>query len=138
MGRKNHGGVVFPPGLERFDDVALDRRVFQEDPSLVDKERFEDGRNRPIRDDRIGAMQDVEEQRLEEFRVLAHALKVETLKARERNRVLRIIEEEAELPAAGPFRETAGKIMPERIRENTERAQRGVDGIQVFDLMIEV
>src|SRR5260370_12553985 len=79
--REHHGGVVFPPSLECLDDISLDGRVLQEDPRLVDEESFENGANLPVRDDGVGAMQDVEEQRLQEFGVLTHTLKVEALKA---------------------------------------------------------
>ena len=41
LGRENHGGIVFPPGLERFDDVSLNAGVLQEHPGLVDEERLE-------------------------------------------------------------------------------------------------
>ena len=61
------------------------------------------GSDLPVGDDFIGAMQDVEQQRLQKFGVLAHALEVEALEARERNRVLGIVEEKSELAAAGPF-----------------------------------
>ena len=83
-------------------------------------------------------MQDVEEQRFQEFRVLAHALEVEALKARKRNRVLGVVEEKAELAAASPFGEAARNIVPERVRQHAQRAQRRVDGVQVLDLVEEV
>src|SRR5271163_2267398 len=83
-------------------------------------------------------MQNVEQQWLQEFRVLAHALEVEALKAGERNRVLGVVEEESELAASGPFGEAARNVMPERVRQHAQRAQRRVHRIQVFDLVEEV
>src|SRR6202521_4558291 len=58
--REDHRGVVFPPGLEGLNDVPLNARVPQKHPRFVDEEGFEHGRNLPIGDDGIGAMQDVE------------------------------------------------------------------------------
>src|ERR1700681_4578527 len=51
------------------------------------------------------SMQNVEKQRFQKFRVLAHALEVEALKAGERDCVLGVVEEESELALSGPFRE---------------------------------
>src|SRR5271156_2284146 len=83
-------------------------------------------------------MQNVEQQRFQKFRVLAHALEVKALKARERNRVLGVVKEESELASASPLRKAARKVMPERICENTERAQRRVHRVEVFDLVKEI
>src|SRR5271163_1047986 len=83
-------------------------------------------------------MQNVEQQWLQEFRVLAHALEVEALKARERDRVLGVVEEESELAASGPFGEAARNVVTERVRQHAQRAQRRVHRIQVFDLVEEV
>src|ERR1700692_414320 len=83
-------------------------------------------------------MQDVEEQRFQEFRVLTHALEVEALKAGERNRVLVVVEEESELAASGPFGEAARNVVAERVRQHAQRAQRRVHRIQVFDLVEEI
>src|SRR5258708_40327567 len=82
-------------------------------------------------------MQDVEEQRFQEFRVLAHALEVEALETRERDRVLGIVEEESELATTGPFGEAAPYGVPERVLQHCYGAQRRVDRIPVFDLLEE-
>ena len=76
---KNHCCILFPPGLERFNDVRAYPRVLEEDPRLIDQERFEDMRNVSIGDDLIGSMEDIEEKWLENLRVLLHALKIKTL-----------------------------------------------------------
>src|SRR5271156_1734715 len=83
-------------------------------------------------------MQNVEQQRFQEFRVLAHTLEVKALKAGERNRVLGVVEEESELASASPLRKAARDVMPERICENAEGAQRRVHGVEVFDLVKEI
>src|SRR5271168_106583 len=82
-------------------------------------------------------MQDVEQQGFQKLRVLAHALEVEALKTRKRNGVLRVVEEESELAAARPLRQAARNVMPERVRQHAERAQRRVHRIEVFDLVEE-
>ena len=136
--REDHGGVVLAPGLEGLDHVPLNGRVLQKHPRFVDEEGFENGGNLPVRDDGVGAMQDVEEQRFQKFRVLAHALEVEALKAGERNRVFGVVEEESELAAAGPFGEAARNVVPQGVRQHAQRAQRRVHRIQVFDLVEEI
>ena len=42
LGRENHRGVLFPPSLEGLDDVALNARVLQKQPSLIDEKCLED------------------------------------------------------------------------------------------------
>src|ERR1700685_2136013 len=83
-------------------------------------------------------MQDIEEQRFQKFWVLAHALEVEALKVGERNGVFGVVEQESELAASGPFGEAARNVVPERVRQHAQRAQRRVHRIQVFDLVEEV
>ena len=122
---RDHCGVVFPPGLERFDHVSLDGGVLQEHPGLVDEEGFENGTDLAVRDDGIRAMQDVEEQWFQKFRVLAHALEVEALEAGKGNRVFGVVEKESELSAASPFGEPVRNVAPERVRQHAERAEGG-------------
>src|SRR5580704_5702541 len=76
---KDHGGVVFAPGLKGLDDIALNAGILQKHPSLIDKEGLEDLRDGPVANDGVGAVQDVEQQRFQKFGNLARALKVETL-----------------------------------------------------------
>ena len=101
--RKDHRGIVFAPGLQGLDDIPLDAGVLEEHPGLVDEERFEHRGDLAVGDDRVGPVQDVEEQWFQEFRILAHVLKVEALKRRERNAIFCVVEEESELTAACPF-----------------------------------
>src|ERR1700740_1835036 len=117
--RKYHRGVSLPPRLERLDDVPLNARILQKYPCLVYEKRFEYGTDLPITNDRVRAMQDVKQKRLEKFRVLAHFLKVKTLKMGKGNRVFRIIEEESELAAACPFRKPVRNAMAQRVRHNS-------------------
>src|SRR6202167_3956970 len=138
LGREDHGGVVLAPGLESLDHIPLNTGILQEDPRFIDKESFEHRANLSVRDDRTGAVQDVEEQRFQKFRILTHALKVEGLEAGKRNRVFGVVEQKSELAAASPFGEPAGQVMAQGIGEHTQGAQRRVHGIQIFDLLEEV
>ncbi len=87
LGGQNHRGICFAPRLERLHYVSLNAWVLEEDPSLIDEESFEGCADLPVGDDRVGAMQDVEEQGFEKFRILTHPLEVETLESGERDRV---------------------------------------------------
>src|SRR6202040_2712404 len=108
---EHHRGVVLSPGLERFDDVFLNARIPQKYPSFVDEERFEEVRNLVVADNRARAVQDIEEQRLQNIRVSAHLLEIEALKSRKRDGVFGIIEKKSELSAASPFAETFRQLM---------------------------
>src|ERR1700719_3421382 len=94
LGRENHRGVGFSPGLERLDDVPLNARILQKHPCLIYEKRLEYGTNLPVANDGVRAVQDVEQERFEKFGVLAHFLEVETLETRKGNRVLRIVKKE--------------------------------------------
>src|SRR5260370_1065971 len=111
---------MFASRFEGFDDVSLNAGVLQKYPGFIDEERFENRGNLTVGDDAIGTMQDVEEQRFQKLRVLAHALEIEALEAGERNRVLYVVEEESELSATGPFGEAARNVMPERICQHAQ------------------
>src|SRR5882762_1497699 len=126
---EDHGGVVLAPCLEGLKDVPLNAGVLQKYPRFVDEEGFENRRNLAVRDDGIGAMQEVEEQRLQELRVLTHTLEVEALKAGKRNCVLGVVEKESELAAASPLRQAARNVVPKRVRQHAKRAQRRVHRI---------
>src|SRR5258708_14303284 len=116
----------------------MNARVSQKRPCLVNEKCFEDGCDCLIRDDSVGVMKDVEEQRLENVGVLAHRLKVKTLEFGERDRVLHVVEQKPELPSTGPFRQAVRHALTESVREYAQGAQGRVHGIEVFDLMVEV
>src|SRR5260370_23805134 len=77
--RKDHGGVMFAPRFEGFDDVSLDVGVLQKYPGFIDEERFENRANLAVGGDGIRAMEGVEAQRFQKVRGRAHALEGETL-----------------------------------------------------------
>src|ERR1700733_11564941 len=135
---EHHRRVVLAPRLERFDDIALNARVLQEYPGFVDKESLEQRGDLASPDHGVRAVQDVEQQRFEKFGVLAHFLEVKALKARKGNVVFRVIKKEPELPSTGPFREPSCEVMAQRIGEHAQRAQFGIHGVKVLDLMVEV
>ena len=69
---------------------------------------------------------------------MSRSLEVKALKARERNRVFGVVEQESELAATRPFGEATRNVVPERVRQHAQRAQRRVHRIQVFDLVEEI
>src|SRR5271169_2152474 len=83
-------------------------------------------------------MQDVEQERFENFGVLAHFLEVETLETGKGNRVFRIVEEESELAAACPLCEPVRNPMSQRVCQNSKHSELWVDRIQILDLLVEI
>src|SRR3984893_2748776 len=114
LGRENHRGVGFSPRLEGLDDVPLNARILQKHPCLVYEKRLEYGTDLPVANDGVRAMQNVEQERFENFGVLANFLEVETLETREGNRIFRIVEKQSELAAACPLREPVRNPMSQR------------------------
>src|ERR1700723_407535 len=102
---QNHRRIVFPPSLESLDDIPLNDRIPEEHPRLVDEECLEHLRNLFVTNHGICPVEDVEQEGFKKFRVLAHSLKIETLKTRKRNCVLGVVEKKTELPASRPLRE---------------------------------
>src|SRR6202162_3643238 len=76
LGGENHRGVCFSPRLERLDDVPLNARIFQKHPCPIYEKRIEYGPDLPVANDGVRAMQDVEQEMLENFGILAHFLEV--------------------------------------------------------------
>src|ERR1700680_2774444 len=138
LGGKNHRGVGLPPCFERLDDVTLNAWILQKYPCLVYEKRLEYGTDLPVANDGVRAMQDIEQERFENFGVLAHFLEVETLETREGNRVFRIVEEESELAAACPLREPVRNPMSQRVCQNPKRSELWVNRIQILVLLVEI
>ena len=138
LSRENHCGVLFPPSLERLDDVALDARVLQKQPSLINEKCLEDVADLRIADRGVCPVQDVKEKRLQDFGILIHPLKVEALETGERNRVFSVIEDEIELSASGPLCEPVRETPVERIRENAQRAKCWLDFVQILNLVVKI
>src|ERR1700730_1515692 len=120
LGRENHRGVGFSPRLECLDDVPLNAGILQKHPCLIYEKCLEYGTDLPVANDGVRAMQDVEQERFENFGVLAHFLEVETLETGKGNRVFRIVEEKFELAATRPFRKPVRNTMAERVCENSK------------------
>src|SRR5579863_1766863 len=112
--RQNNGGVVLAPGLEGLDDVLLDAGIAKKNPCLINEECFEHGGDVAIGDNFIRTMENVKKKRFEEFRVAAHLLEVEALKARKGNSVLGVVEEKTKLAAAHPFGKGVGELARQR------------------------
>src|SRR6266849_3422782 len=82
LGGQNHRRILFAPGLQRFHDVALDAWISKERPRFINEERLENVRDLAVGDDVLLAMEDIEQERFKNLRLLPHALKNEALKAR--------------------------------------------------------
>ena len=102
---EDHRGVLLSPGLEGFDDRALDAGIAEKRPRFINEERFENMRDLAIGDCVVGPVENVKEQRLQNLRVLLHPLKIETLKARKTHSVFRVVEKEPKLSACRPLLE---------------------------------
>src|SRR5882672_140135 len=100
--RQDHGGVVFTPSLLRLHYIVADRLVLDEQPCLIKEESLEGGESSRVGNFVGRAMQNVKQQRLQNFRRVVPAMEVERLKARERKRVFSVVKQEPVLPAAGP------------------------------------
>src|SRR5580692_3914990 len=138
LGGQNHGGICFPPGLQRLHDVSLNAWVLEEDPCLIDEESFEGCADLPVGDDCVRSMQDVKEQGFEKLGILTHLLEVEALEPGERNRVFWVVKEEPELASLGPLREPVGEPMSKRVGEDSESSQGRVNGVKILNLLVEV
>src|SRR5438105_1099928 len=106
----------------------------EEAPGFVNKESLERGSCFRVIDRSIGPMQDVEEQRLNQFGVAIHAFKVEALEARERERVLFVVEDLLVLTATDPLFQLIGSRFLQRVSKNAQRAQIRRQLIQVLNL----
>ncbi len=96
---------------------------FEENPGLVDEEGLEDVADLWVANDRVGAVEDVEEQRLQNLRIFPHALEIEALETRESDVVLGIVEQESELPALFPLVESVVEITAQGVAKRTQRTE---------------
>src|SRR6266849_5349375 len=100
--RQDHGGVVLAPGLLCLHHVVADRLVLDEEPRLVEQEDLEGGEFLRVGNFIRRAVQNVKQQRFQDLGCIVPAVEVAGLKARERQRVLGVVEEEAVLATACP------------------------------------
>ena len=102
---EDHGRVAFAPCLEAFHDVGLHGGVAEKQPGFVEQEELQRLRRRAPVDMGVSAVQDVEEQRFEDLRILLHSLEIEGVEVGTGQRVLGIVEERRVLPAIHPPRQ---------------------------------
>src|ERR1039458_8219542 len=141
--RQNHGCVVLAPGLLRLHHVVANRLVLDEEPRLVEQEDLEGGEFLRVGNFIRRAVQNVKQQRFQDLGRIVPAVEVEGLKARERQRVLGVVEEEAVLAAACPamqaFLQFANDVR--KVRDGAlGRLQHvhALDGIPQAALFLEV
>src|SRR5712692_9091531 len=102
----------------------------KESPRLIYDKGFECGGEPGVVNRRVGAVQDVEEKRLEHLRDFVHALKIEGLEAGEREVVLGVVEESSVLAALHPFLERRSEIAAQDVRQRKEPALGRFDCVQ--------
>ena len=99
---QNHRGIFLSPSFFGPDNPVADGVVLEKDPCFVNDKDFERRGVRGLFDLGRCPLQDIEQQRLQDVRVIRPAIEVEGLEARERERVLDVVEEIAELPCLRP------------------------------------
>ena len=87
----------------------------------------------------VAAVQDVEQQWLQNLRVLLHALEVEALEARQRNGVVGVVEQISKLPTLFPLVEPGVKGAGEGVGQRAERAETFIlHLVEVLYLFVQV
>ena len=84
------------------------------------------------------AVQDVEEQRLEQRGVGPHGLEVEDLQPLERERVVEVVEEAGVAPAVDPLVQPPGQRPREQVGQREQSPLAAVEDIEVVDRFIDL
>ena len=92
-----------------------DGRVPEKAPSFIDDKDFECGGFVRVANRGVGAVQNVEEERLQNLRVFVHAFEVEGLKRCEREMVFRVVKNGLKRSALNPLLELNAKAALEHI-----------------------
>ena len=112
--------------------------MLDEAPRLVHHAELERRRLRRVLDAGDDAVQDVEQQRLEERRIRAHRLEVEHLEPLDRQRVLDVVEE-AGVPAfADPLVQAARQRAREQVGQREEPTLAAVEDVEVLDGLVDL
>src|SRR5208283_1481848 len=100
--RQDHRRFVLAPGLLRLHHIIANGLVLDEEPRLVEQEELGCAELLGVSDLIRCPVQNIKQQWFQDFRRIVPTVKIERLKAFERKRVLRVVEEEAVLSTAGP------------------------------------
>src|SRR5260370_37472030 len=110
----------------------------EEAPGLVHEKGFERGGKLRIMNNHVGPMQDVKQQRLNQFGMLVHALEVEALEAAEGQCVLCVVEGPAVLAAVHPAVQLVGQVFAERIGQHAQGPQFLWKLIKARELLVQL
>ncbi len=136
--RQDHGGVALPPGLQRFLDVRAQPVVLNEPPRFVHHTELQARRVPRLCEARSDPVQHVEQERLEQRRVLAHRLEVEHLERMNTEGVVDVIEERRVPAALHPFAQPACQGAREHVGEGEEPALTPIEHVEVFNRLVEL
>src|SRR5258708_2780293 len=133
---QDHGRILLAPGLLRPRHIVANGLIANEHPGLVHDEDLELGAAFRGLDLRAGAMEDVEQQRLQHVRVARHAIEVEGLEGAESQRVLSVVEDMPKLTGARPALEPLTE-WPDNGSKTGERAAGGVELVDPLDSSVQ-
>src|SRR5205807_10631314 len=110
----------------------------EETPCLINKERLERGHRFRAVDEGIGPVQNVEKERLNQFGVTIHTLKVEALESRQRERVLLVVKDLFILTTTHPLLQPAGQGLLQGICQHAQGPQIRRQNVKVLNLRVQV
>ena len=128
--REEECGVSFAPGLEGFGDVGLHGRVRTNRQASSSTNSF--SWRLGVIDGCRGAMEDVEEERLEEHREVVEPGEVERLEPLKRERVFVVVEEVCVRTAVDPASECIRDGARQHVGEREEPALRWVERVETL------
>src|SRR5437764_13530001 len=105
----------------------------EETPCFINEECLERGHRFRAVDEGIGPVQNVEKERLNQFRVTIHSLKVEALEPRQRERVFLVVEELLVLTTANPLFQPAGQGLLQSVNQNAQSPQIRRQNVKVLN-----
>ena len=94
--------------------------------------------SRGVLDARGDAVQDVEQQRLEQRGIRAHRLEVEHLQPVDRQRVLDVVEELGVAAALDPLVQASRQSPRQQVREREEPPLRAIEDVEVLDRLVDL
>src|SRR5580700_8745609 len=100
--RQDHRRFVLAPGLLRLHHIVANGLVFDEEPRLVEQEELGCAELLGVSDLIRCPVQNIKQQRFQDFRRIVPAVEIERLKAFERKRVLSVVKQKSVLSTAGP------------------------------------
>src|SRR5579859_426011 len=110
----------------------------EETPCLINEECLERRDCFRAVDEGIGPVQNVEKERLNQFGVTIHSLKVEALEPRQRERVFLVVEGLLVLTTAHPLFQPACQGLLQGVCQHTQGPQLRRENVEVLNLRVQV